>query len=73
MKPEDIKVGTLYRGHRRRHIGNGRYDDRIVTWVSTETNQVQYDSYAISFGRRLPVMSLDQFARWAKEEMHDEG
>ena len=70
MKPEEIKHGKLYRGHRRREtLFTGKFDDRRVVWIKKDRSQVQYDSYFVKMGQRLPRIPMEQFAKWAKEEV----
>ncbi len=69
MKPENIKVDKLYRGHRRRKLWNGEYDDRVIVWVSSDMSMVQYDSYSVGVGRYYPETTMEKFLKWAKEEV----
>ncbi len=74
MNPEDIKVGKLYRGNRRRKLISGEYDDRIVLHVSGDglgNSHVQYDSNAIRIGRHYPTVSMYRFLKWCHSEMED--
>lgn len=72
MKPEDTKVGTWYRGKRFRtkedFIGTMN-NDRIVVWISPDRQRVQYDGDAVKTGQRRPIVSMEKFLKWVKEEI----
>lgn len=74
---EDLKVGAVYRGKRRRRVVGDRYDDRTILWIGKGwdnklgkyTDRVQYDSAAVRDGRQFPTTSAEAFLKWAKEEV----
>lgn len=70
MKPEDIKVGTWYRGKRFKEGVFGIVNnDRGVIWISPNRKEVQYDGYTVKIGQRRPIISMEKFLKWVKEEI----
>ena len=71
---DDLQVGKTYRGKRFQQTPWGNNDRRIV-WLgkslfsSGKTEYVQYDSDTVKMGRKLPTVSVEQFLKWAKEEV----
>lgn len=65
-------IGRVYRAKRPRPIGflEPLYDDRVVVWLGID--QVQYDSPSVKAGRRLPVIALERFIKWADRDVTDE-
>jgi hypothetical protein len=68
LKPEDIAYGKWYRGKRFRE-GFFVNNDRVVVWISPDRKEVQYDSDTVKMGQRRPVISMEKFLKWAKEEV----
>lgn len=70
LTADDIQVGHLYRGKRRRvNPFTDATDDRVVLWISNDRTQVQYDSYFVKHGSRYHTVDMDKFLRWTKEEV----
>lgn len=66
MTEKDLIIGKLYKGKRqRKNLFSGLTDDRIIVWVNNDS--IQYDSYFIKNGRRLPITTKEKFLKWAKE------
>ena len=61
MNPNEIQVGKEYRG-------KTPYT-RYVLYISPDRTQVQYDSDSVGIGRSYPTVSMEKFARGAKEEV----
>ena len=68
MNAEEIQVGKWYRG--KRFLSNPIYgsNDRIVVWISTDRKKIQYDSDTVHIGRHLPMITMEKFLKWAKQE-----
>lgn len=72
LKAEDIIVGHLYRGKRYRKSAGGFDNDRVVLHINKPLfgdPQVQYDSYTVPNGRHYPMVSMEKFLKWAKEDI----
>lgn len=73
MTAEDIKAGRLYRGKKPKRVPIiDDWDDRVVTWISSDRTIVQYDSYAVANGRHLPKTTMEKFLRWVDREIPKE-
>lgn len=72
LTKEDLKVGHLYRGKRFTEI-LGYTNDRVIIWMgsSWKGDMVQYDSDSVRDGRHYPTVTVEQFLKWAKEEIQD--
>lgn len=64
----DVKVGKTYRAKRFVQGFSGN-NDRYVLWISPDRRKVQYDSDTVRRGRSYPIVGMDVFLRWAKEEV----
>lgn len=64
---EDLKVGQVYRAKRPGQVGvllGQQYvNDRQIIWAGVE--EVQYDSPAVTDGRRYPRVTKEAFLKWA--------
>ena len=70
LKQEDIAVGKWYRAKNfRAGIFGNVNNDRVVLWISPDRAEVQYDSDTVKMGQRRPVVSMEKFLKWAKEEV----
>lgn len=71
LKPEDIAYGKWYRGKRFKEIGifGNVNNDRMVVWISPDRKEVQYDGDTVKIGQRRPVVSMERFLKWAREEV----
>ena len=77
---EQLKVGSKYRGKRRRRVFVDKYDDRTILWIGKGwdkkldcyTDLIQYDSITVRDGRHYPKVSAEAFLKWAKEEVKEE-
>lgn len=77
---DQLKVGSTYRGKRRRRLFGDQYDDRTLLWIGQGwdrklwcyTDRVQYDSANVRMGRHYPKVSAEAFLKWAKEEVEEE-
>lgn len=69
----EIKVGRTYRCKRKKVFGifDPVYDDREVLWISADESRVQYNSPSIKFGRRFPTVAMEQFKKWAFNDVTD--
>ena len=76
LKAEDIIVGHLYRGKRFRKTPSGGNNDRIVLhiqkWLFGRID-VQYDSHTVRDGKHYPTVSMEEFLKWAKEDITGQG
>ena len=75
LTKEDLKVGSTYRAKRYKEVmisfnRLGSNNDRIIVWMSD--TKVQYDSDTVKMGRRFPIVDIEKFLRWAKEEIKEE-
>lgn len=46
------------------------YDDRQIVWVGI--GQIQYDSPTVKYGKRLPIIPIEKFEKWAGREVTSE-
>lgn len=70
LKPEDITVGKWYRAKRFKEVGIfGNNNDRMVVWISPDRKEVQYDSDTVKMGQRRPIIPMEKFIKWVKEEI----
>jgi len=68
----DILPGRCFEAKRPSKIGFERLlNDRQVTWVNSTRTEVQYDSITVKNGRRLPIVSMDTFLKWAKRDVSE--
>jgi len=68
LQPSDLKVGRVFSAKRPRSSGS-LLNDRQIVYVSPLGDQVQYDSPAVAFGRKLPIVTVDEFLKWAKDDV----
>ena len=75
LTKDDLRVGATYRGKRYRAGLFGGNNDRTIVWMNRELTRVQYDSDTVAIGRRLPIVDIDKFLKWAKNEVrgNDDG
>ena len=73
LKAEDIKAGHLYRAKRFRKTPSGGNNDRVVLHITKpffgDPPQVQYDSHTVRDGLHYPMVSIEEFLKWAKEDI----
>ena len=71
---DDIKVGRVYSAKREKVYGfmEPLIGDRQVLWMSQDKERVQYDSPSVKIGQKRPVVPIDTFVRWAKEDITEE-
>jgi len=70
LKQEDIAVGKWYRAKRfNEGIFGNINNDRVVLWISSDRKEVQYDSDTVKMGQRRPVVPMEKFLKWVKEEV----
>ena len=68
-----VETGRVYEGKKRRRCGyifNPVWNDRQVVYCSETV--VQYDSPTVSNGRKYPMVSVEQFLKWAGRDVTDE-
>lgn len=67
---EDVLAIKVERGKNyRAGIFGTTNNDRVVVWISPDRKEVQYDSDTVKMGQRRPVVSMEKFLKWAKEEV----
>lgn len=69
---DDVLPGRCFEANKRRNyatMDGTFYDDRQVAWVSSDRTRVQYDSPMARPGRRLPVMNMEKFLKWAGKDV----
>lgn len=65
---DKFRVGRVFEAKKPKT--NGFYcDDRQIVWRGI--NQVQYDSPRLKTGARLPIVSLENFEKWAGRDVTD--
>lgn len=72
MENKDLIVGHCYKSKRPRRVFMGLYDffdDRQVIW--TNGYYVQYDSPTIKFGQNYKKITVEEFLKWADEDITD--
>jgi len=71
MEASDVKVGRVYRAKKPKAVGilMRYYDDRLITWVSTMKDQIQYDGPTVRMGSKYPTISMKSFLRWANADV----
>lgn len=70
LTADQIIVGHCYRAKRPRQAGFGHVNDRDV--IYRDQDSVQYDGPAVKFGRRKPVVSIEDFLAWAGADVTDQ-
>lgn len=73
MSDLELQVGRTYRAKRPAAAGSlfsPLVNDRTVVWVGSTT--VQYDGPSVAFGRKRPIVSIEQFKKWASRDVTDE-
>lgn len=70
----DIKVGRVYSAKRPRGVGfiEPLLNDRQVIYISVAGDLVQYDSPTVARGRKYPKVGMNEFLKWAKEDVTDQ-
>jgi hypothetical protein len=70
----DIKIGRVYSAKRQVRVGifDPLMNDRMVLWIDRSGERVQFDSPTVAFGRKHPVVPMDQFVRWARADVTDQ-
>lgn len=71
MNANDILPGRCYEAKKPLPIGfpSQLFNDRQVRWVNSFRTEVQYDSPTVADGRRLPVVSMARFLKWAGRDV----
>jgi hypothetical protein len=70
LKPEDITVGKWYRGKNfRAGIFGNINNDRVVVWISPNRTEIQYDGDTVKMGQRRPIIPMEKFMKWVKDEV----
>lgn len=64
---KDLIVGHTYSAKKPRRMLFGN-DDRTIVYFNG-IDKVQYDSDTVAIGRRLPMIFVGQFLRWAKADV----
>ena len=68
-----IKVGRTYAAKRLSVVGfPPLVNDRQVIWMDSLGIELQYDSPTVGIGRKYPRVSVESFAKWAKEDVTDQ-
>ena len=68
----DLVVGRVYRA-KKPAMGNGfLVNDRVITWISSGGEHVQYDGPSVAMGRRFPTVLRGAFEKWASHDVTDE-
>lgn len=70
LTKEQLAVGKTYRAKRYRDT-LGFNNNRTILWIGENT--LQYDSHTVKHGRHYPKVTIEQFLRWAKCEVIEEG
>lgn len=68
-----LVVGRVYRAKRPARTGSiidPVWNDRMIIWIGEY--DVQYDSPAITLGRRYPRVSKEAFLKWAHSDITDQ-
>jgi len=65
----DLIQGHIYSAKKEKVLWTGEFCDRMIIrlWDTT----LQYDSPAIKDGRRFPIVEIEKFLLWAKEDVTD--
>ena len=61
----DLRVDATYKGKR---SGTA---DRVIVYLNPASGRVQYDSDSVGMGQQRPMVPIEDFLRWAKEEVPD--
>lgn len=67
-----LKVRKTYRAKKPSKTAASLVNDRSITWISHDGNQVQYDGPSVRFGSRLPTVTREAFLEWASHDVTDE-
>lgn len=70
LTEQDLEVNRVYSAKRPRTYGFRRYlNDRQIIWLGKGI--VQYDSISVKPGQNYPKVTIEQFLKWAKEDVTD--
>ena len=67
----DLVVGRAYRAKNPAMANGFLVNDRVITWISSDGEQVQYDGPSVAMGRRFPIVSRGAFEKWASHDLTD--
>jgi len=68
MLKSDLIVNHIYAAKRPSSVGLfGYYNDRQILWMGELS--VQYDSPTVKDGRPYPKVSIENFLKWAGEDI----
>lgn len=69
----DLKIGRVYCAKSRKLVGifEPLINDRMILWMDRLGERVQYDSPTVAFGRKHPIVTTEQFLRWARADVTD--
>jgi len=70
MTKDDLVCGHVYEAKRPRQTLRNFCNDRMVVYVGATV--VQYDSAALSSGRRYPSVVIEKFLAWVGRDVTDE-
>jgi len=68
---KDLIIGHCYSAKKPKLIGffPRLYNDRQIVWLGID--QVQYDSPTVKMGRKLPIVTIEKFLKWADKDITD--
>jgi len=72
----DIKPGRCFEAKRPKKystLDGTFYDDRQVSWVSSDLSRIQYDSPTVRNGRRFPTTDMEKFLKWVGRDVEHHG
>lgn len=70
LTADDIEVGKHYRAKRPQNDFFGNIaNDRTVKYIGQFSGKVQYDSDTVATGRKLPMVTMEAFLKWASHEV----
>lgn len=68
---DPFRVGRVFAAKKPKRVWPaGLWNDRQILWVGID--QIQYDSPSVAFGRRHPIISRQQFEKWAGQDVTDQ-
>lgn len=74
--PEELALisGHTYSAKRPAKVGafDPLINDRQIVWISGDGARVQYDSPSVRVGQRRPMISREEFLKWAKADITDQ-
>ncbi|HHF6382291.1 hypothetical protein [Haemophilus influenzae] len=71
LTKNDLKIGRFYSAKQPQRFGFFRLlNDREIIWLSD--THVKYDSPSVKFGAKYPIVTIERFLKWVKEDVTEQ-